>query len=342
VRIVVDGELQPVRILETGPDPQLAAYQALPDHRWGRLVVGGELPRDAESVALAVWPPILPATFTVERPWQPPVERFVSWSPTGLSAAIPLDGLVAPQGAWPVLRHYLASGWHHVLPAGLDHLLFVLALALLTPRLAPLLLQLTMFTLAHTITLGLVAFEVLSVRSGPVEALIALSIAAVALENRRRNTLSRWRLPLVFAFGLVHGLGFGGAFTTQRLPEGQGLLALVGFNLGVEVAQIAVVALLWLITVCLARAMREPAPPWTGCRSLCLTLTAAITASAAHMLGLPAIPALATGTLGAALVAATPIPAQPADWRRAFLVQPASSVIATAGLLLATQRVLGL
>jgi hypothetical protein len=143
---------------------------------------------------------------------------------------------------------YLVLGFEHVVPAGIDHVLFVLGLFLLSTRVGPLLLQVTAFTVAHTATLALSMYGVVSLPSRFVETAIALSIAYVAAENVATDELKPWRPVLVFAFGLLHGLGFAGVLTELGLPEGHFVPALVGFNLGVEAAQLTVVAAAFLLT----------------------------------------------------------------------------------------------
>jgi hypothetical protein len=109
-----------------------------------------------------------------------------------------------------IVRQYLWLGYTHILPKGLDHILFVLGLFLLSARFKPLLMQVTAFTIAHSITLGLSMYGIVSLPSRIVEPLIALSIAYVAIENVLTRELKPWRIALVFMFGLLHGLGFAG------------------------------------------------------------------------------------------------------------------------------------
>lgn len=153
------------------------------------------------------------------------------------------------RGALSTVGLYIGIGIGHILPGGLDHILFVLALFLTSTRLRALILQVTMFTLAHSLTLGLAAAGWVSLNSAWVEALIAATIAFVAVENLFVRQLPRWRLPMVFVFGLLHGLGFAGFFSELSLPDNQFFAGLLGFNVGVEIGQIAVllvaVAIAW-------------------------------------------------------------------------------------------------
>lgn len=154
----------------------------------------------------------------------------------------------ASRSALAVAGAYLVHGVHHIL-FGVDHLLFVLALALIVPNRRVLLVTITAFTVAHSITLALAALGVVRVPGPPVEAMIALSIVLVAAElvrsQRGRSSLTSERPWLVaFAFGLLHGFGFAGALTEVGLPQGDLPLALLCFNVGVELGQLAFLALL--------------------------------------------------------------------------------------------------
>jgi hypothetical protein len=129
----------------------------------------------------------------------------------------------------------------------MDHALFVAGLFLSATTLHRLVWQVSAFTVAHALTLALAATNVVRVPSAVVEPLIALSIAAVAIENVATPRF-HWHRPLiVFAFGLLHGLGFGGALQDLGLPPGDVVVSLFGFNLGVEAGQLAVIAALSLV-----------------------------------------------------------------------------------------------
>ena len=161
---------------------------------------------------------------------------------TDWSGTIDLTRSFARPTRWEIARQYLALGYTHILPKGLDHILFVLGIFLLSPRLKTMLLQVTAFTVAHSITLGLSIYGIVSLPPGVVEPLIALSIAYVAIENLVTRELKPWRLALVFMFGLLHGLGFAGVLRELGLPRSEFLTGLVAFNLGVEGGQLTVIA----------------------------------------------------------------------------------------------------
>ena len=136
---------------------------------------------------------------------------------------------------------YLALGFTHIVPDGLDHILFVLGIYLLSGRARAVLWQVSAFTVAHSITLGLSLYGVVAVSPKIVEPLIALSIVYVAIENIFLSDLKSWRVILVFVFGLLHGMGFAGALQDLGLPRSEFVTALLTFNLGVEVGQLAVI-----------------------------------------------------------------------------------------------------
>jgi hypothetical protein len=146
-----------------------------------------------------------------------------------------------------VVAQYTVLGFTHILPKGLDHILFVLGLFLLSTKWKPLLVQVTAFTLAHTITLGLSIYGVVSLSPSIVEPLIAASIAYVAIENLVTAELKPWRAFVVFGFGLLHGLGFAGVLHEIGLPRSEFLTALLSFNVGVELGQLAVIAAAWVL-----------------------------------------------------------------------------------------------
>lgn len=148
------------------------------------------------------------------------------------------------RGAAEIGSSYGVLGVEHIL-GGIDHLLFVVTLLFVVGFRRRLIWTISAFTVAHSLTLGLSALGWLTLHSAPVEASIALSILMMASEALRpRETLSR-RLPalVAFGFGLIHGLGFAGALAEIGLPQQHLLLALLTFNLGVEIGQLFVVAL---------------------------------------------------------------------------------------------------
>ena len=146
-----------------------------------------------------------------------------------------------------VLGIYLQLGYTHILPLGVDHILFVLSLFLLNPKLKPILWQATAFTVAHTITLGLAMYGVIKPPANIVEPVIALSIMYVALENIFSSKLRASRIGIVFLFGLIHGMGFASALTSLGLPKNAYLESLLMFNLGVELGQVTVILAAFLL-----------------------------------------------------------------------------------------------
>ncbi|MCH7826206.1 MAG: HupE/UreJ family protein, partial [Acidobacteria bacterium] len=153
----------------------------------------------------------------------------------------PLDRPPPEPSRLDVVGQYLHLGFEHIVPLGLDHILFVLGLFLLNTSWRPLLAQVTAFTAAHTLALGLSTYGVVGLSPSVVEPLIALSIAWVAFENVVTDELKPWRPAVVFGFGLLHGLGFAGVLARLGLPRGEFLTALLSFNAGVELGQLAVI-----------------------------------------------------------------------------------------------------
>ncbi len=145
-----------------------------------------------------------------------------------------LSKAVVPPARWAVAQRYLKLGFTGFVPEGPDPILFVLALFLLSRGLKPILWQVAAFTVAHTLTLILATYGVVSLRPSIVEPLIALSIVFVAVVN-------------IFAFGLLHGLAFAGVLAQLGLPAAGRLAALLAFNLGVEGGQLAVLAVAFLL-----------------------------------------------------------------------------------------------
>lgn len=138
---------------------------------------------------------------------------------------------------------WLREGFWHVIPKGVDHILFILGLFLLSPQLKPLLTQSLLFTLAHSITLGLTVAGSIPFNAQIIEPLIALSIAYVAIENLFLKELKPWRLVLIFCLGLLHGMGFGSAMSELPVRASALIIPVIGFNLGVEAAQVIILLL---------------------------------------------------------------------------------------------------
>ena len=147
------------------------------------------------------------------------------------------------QSSFNRFLYYIAIGFDHVVPNGFDHILFVLGLFLLSLKTSILLWQVSAFTVAHTITLIFGSFGAISLPASIVEPLIAASIVFVAVENVFFSKINPWRTKIVFIFGLLHGLGFASVLADFGLPTGEFIPALIGFNVGVELGQLSVIAI---------------------------------------------------------------------------------------------------
>ncbi len=211
---------------------------------------------DEESVNQWLDPGVRSANFRLSsrelRQTQEANDATAAESKVNLAGKANLTGVVAD---------YLKLGYTHILPLGLDHIMFVLGLFFLGRGVRPLLTQVTAFTAAHSITLGLAACNVVRLPASVVEPLIAASIAFVAIENVFAGRCTPWRTAVVFCFGLLHGLGFAGVLQELGLPQGQFFPALISFNIGVEFGQLTVIA-----TAYLAVGLWHGSKPWYRAR----------------------------------------------------------------------------
>jgi hydrogenase/urease accessory protein HupE len=193
--------------------------------------------------------------FADGREW---MHRFTGQAPT---ATIP-----AQESGWSIAAVYLTLGIGHIL-LGIDHLLFVLALLMIARGAVRLVKTVTAFTVAHSITLALATLGIVHVPSQPIEAVIALSIVFVALEilhsrQGRGGVTAHAPWIIAFGFGLLHGFGFAGALSEVGLPQAHIPVALLFFNVGVEIGQLLFIGAV-LALVALVRRINWPLPRWT-------------------------------------------------------------------------------
>ncbi len=146
-----------------------------------------------------------------------------------------------------VVSKYLKLGYTHILPYGFDHVLFILCVFFLNTSLKKIIMQATMFTLAHSITLALAVYGIITPPPDIIEPLIAISILLLALENIYTSKIKPWRMVMVFLFGLVHGMGFAGALSELGLPSYSFATALISFNIGVELGQLTVIIVMYFL-----------------------------------------------------------------------------------------------
>ena len=238
VRITTaDGEVLPLRISSVEIPP--VADVDIP--RDSLLKLSAALPDDTSAVSWqwseAYGEAIVRANSEVQE-----MDFAVLLSPGQQSELIQFEQATNESTA-SVILNYMVVGFEHILPKGLDHILFVVGLFLLAPRWRPLAAQITTFTVAHSITLALGATGMLIVSPSIVEPLIALSIVFVCVENFVTARLNKWRIATVFVFGLLHGLGFASVLGEVGLAPNKFVTALFGFNVGVELGQLLVVAI---------------------------------------------------------------------------------------------------
>lgn len=213
------------------------------------------LPRDSTLLIAADLPPDgTPVTVGWQAAYGPLVVRQREGGEDAYSALLengdvseplPRTG-TATETAGQVFARFLVQGFEHIIPKGLDHIVFVLGLFFFSLHVRPLLVQVTAFTLAHTVTLALAALGLVRIPGSIVEPLIAASIVFVAVENLFRPQLGPFRTVVVFLFGLLHGLGFASVLGELGGGGANFLARLVGFNIGVELGQLTVIAAAFL------------------------------------------------------------------------------------------------
>jgi hydrogenase/urease accessory protein HupE len=162
------------------------------------------------------------------------------------SSPISLSEVFTEQSTSKTITTYVTAGFDHILPKGLDHILFILGIFLLSTKMRPLFWQVTMFTLAHSITLSLSMLNIIYLPSNIVEPLIALSIAYIGFENIFSHKLNTHRMFVVFTFGLLHGMGFASMLADFGMPDYAFATALISFNIGVELGQILIIILAFI------------------------------------------------------------------------------------------------
>ncbi len=208
------------------------------------VTIGGALPDGATDILFA-WAAQF-GDIVVRTPIDANGDGYAGFLGAGEASAPIMVSGGADQTALEAFLDYLIVGFEHILPLGLDHILFVIGLFLLSTALRPLIIQITAFTLAHTVTLALGALGYVNVPGSIVEPLIALSITFVAIENIFADKLNKWRPFVIFGFGLLHGLGFAGVLSEFGFAPGQFVASLIAFNIGVEIGQLTVIAICFL------------------------------------------------------------------------------------------------
>ncbi len=208
------------------------------------LRIGAALPDDGTPVVVgwsAAYGPLV-----VRQAGQGDEEGYSGYLTEGqLSAPLPRDA-TATESMGRAFARYVVIGFEHIVPKGLDHILFVLGLFFFSLRIRPLLYQVTSFTVAHTVTLALATLGIVTISPAIVEPLIAASIVYVAVENVLFRKMTPWRTAVVFGFGLLHGLGFASVLGEIGLSPARFLTGLIGFNIGVELGQLAVILVAFL------------------------------------------------------------------------------------------------
>lgn len=211
--------------------------------RDSRLLIAAPLPDDGTDVTVG-WQAANGALVVRQREGGP--EAYSALLQDGdQSQPLPRGG-IANETASAVFLRFVVEGFEHIVPKGLDHIVFVLGLFFFSLAVRPLLVQVTAFTLAHMVTLALAALDIVRIPASIVEPLIAASVVFVAVENILRPQLGPWRTSVVFGFGLLHGLGFASVLGGLGGGNTHFAARLIGFNIGVEIGQLAVIAAAFL------------------------------------------------------------------------------------------------
>lgn len=239
ISLSIDGEAVPLQITDLNI-PEVGDTE-LP--RQSQMTLSAAAPSTASEMQVS-WPKGYGTLILRQMGPENPYTGYISGGQS--TPKIEIDGGEA-RGFFSVFAEYIPVGFDHILPKGLDHILFVLGLFFFSTALRPLLVQVTSFTLAHTVTLALGALGIVTVPGSIVEPIIAASIVYVAIENVFVREMKPWRPVVIFVFGLLHGLGFASVLGEFGLPANQFVAALVGFNVGVEFGQLTVIAIAFLL-----------------------------------------------------------------------------------------------
>lgn len=339
ITILVDGVAAPLTL--AGVDVRTNANLDVP--RASILRFEAALPDNAQMVQIE-WPrqygDLVLRQQGVEAGWDGILSGGGLSEPVSLSGGDEMTGLEA-------FTRFIPVGVAHIVPLGLDHILFVLGLFFLSTRAGPLLWQITAFTAAHTVTLALATLGYVSIADEHmwiVESVIAASIVYVAVENIFTEGLNPWRPVVIFCFGLLHGLGFASVLGAYGLPEGAVLPALLGFNLGVELGQLLCISVAFILV---AAAMRLAADGIANRGAAIAYLAVAILAVPLAMIPISAmgpeateayLPLLFMIALLAGLSAASCAVAR-YDTYRHMVAMPASIAIALVGAYWVVERI---
>ena len=254
--LTVDGERVPVEVTSS---PTLAAVRAEQKARGSyplpiklELYAHAQLAPTAKSFRIRLPEMLGEVIVSVERPDQEISALPLKPNETSPDFDIPQqssensDGTPQPRSpsdgasTWTILIRFTSLGFTHIIPDGADHCLFVLGLFLMSPKLKPVLVQISAFTVAHTLTLTLTSQHIIGMPSSIVEPAIAASIAFVGIENLLAKKVDYKRTIIAFMFGLVHGMGVATAFNEAKFPPGMLLESLAAFTVGVEAGHISV------------------------------------------------------------------------------------------------------
>ena len=210
--------------------------------RLSSLIISADLPENDDAVTLRLNPRLGAYIIRQNNPLMAEDDLYTDYIAAGLET-LPIPRQDKVERSWQAtFAQYLQSGIAHIIPKGLDHIVFIMGLYFFSPRFRPLLMQVTVFTLAHSFTLALASMKLILIPASIVEPLIALSIVWIGVENIIRPKIGLGRLTVIFGFGLLHGLGFAFVLGEVGLAPSLFAVSLIAFNIGVEIGQLLVLA----------------------------------------------------------------------------------------------------
>lgn len=208
--------------------------------------------QDKEAVITVTWSPSL-GGLLIRQHGTGSDANYVEFLQTGGDSSGFALGEIYQPSLWDIIKRYVHSGIIHIVPHGLDHILFVIGLLAFSRSGHHLLWQVSLFTIAHTLTLAAASLGWITISPSLIEPLIALSIAYIGIENLLQKSsqsgpfLRLGRGGVVFAFGLLHGLGFASVLAEFGLPDSAFIASLISFNMGVEIGQLMIVVPLFVL-----------------------------------------------------------------------------------------------
>ena len=238
--ITLQSEAQNITLTLGDIETENDDYLELP--RQTRVHISADLPAGDDDVTVRLAPTMGAYIIRQKAPFMDEDDLYADFIAAGLET-LPIPRQEMVERNWQeTFVQYVISGIAHIIPKGLDHIVFIMGLYFFSPHIRPLLMQVTVFTLAHSFTLALATLKLVFIPASVVEPLIALSIVWIGVENILRPKIGLGRMTVIFIFGLLHGLGFAFVLGEVGLAGSAFAISLIAFNIGVEFGQLMVLA----------------------------------------------------------------------------------------------------